>query len=52
MEMVGGGRKGFLGVEGSVVAVSGVDGAEIQFAYDTAHGCVRLGCWRYIVSEG
>ena len=35
-----------------VVAVPGVDGAEFQVAYDTAHGCVRGGCWCYVVTEG
>ena len=35
-----GGRKGVSGVEDQVVVVSGVDGAEIQIAYNSAYECV------------
>ena len=42
VEMGGGRRASFPGVEGQVVAIPGVDGAELQVADDLAHG--RIGC--------
>ena len=52
MEMGRGGRKGFIGVEGQIVAVPCVDGAEFQVADDLAHGCIGCGSWGYVVTEG
>ena len=45
-------RTGLPGVEGQVVAIHGVDGAEIQVADDLAYGCIRRGSWGYVVTEG
>ena len=52
MEMGGGGRACFLGVEGQVVAIPGADGAELQVANDLAHGRIGCGSWGDVVAEG
>ena len=45
-------RTGFSGVEGQVVAIPGVDGAELLDADDLAHGCVGCWSWGDVVAEG
>ena len=42
----------FSGVEGQVIAIPGVDSAELQVADDLAHGRVGRGNWGYVVTEG
>ena len=49
--MGGGSRTCFPGIEGPIVAIPGVDGAELQAADDLAHGCVGCGSWGDVVAE-
>ena len=51
MEMGGGRRTCFPGVEGQVVAIPGVDSAKLQVADDLAHGCIGCGGRGYVVAE-
>ena len=41
----------FQALNAILLQLHGVDGAELQVTYDTAHGCVRCGGRGYIVTE-